>query len=205
MHALMRQAQQSRCIARAEFQIPLGQRCHGLAGRSGRPPALFVGFSAGLTIARDGATSRGGHSHAVDDPVRIDGRVEQRQRLDNASPRLVNRPSLRMAASHRWHMRHPPAVAITVVDHRHTPHPSLPRQRAPKQGSKSRSIRRNRPGPMSSPACTGTVVTHVPHWTRTCDPRCRTAAQPSAPRPRSNRLAVTGHSLRWRTHFCLVL
>src|SRR5712691_1747729 len=48
---------------------------------------------------------------------------------------------------------------------------------------------RSRPGPRSSPACTGMVVKHVPHLTRRCAPLWRSSTQPSVFRSRRSSLA----------------
>jgi len=69
--------------------------------------------------------------------------------------------------------------------------PQRPNHRLPRHGSKSRSIARSVPGGRSCPAWTGTVVTHLPQRTRTCEPTCRTSTHPRSRSRRSRSLPVT--------------
>jgi hypothetical protein len=48
---------------------------------------------------------------------------------------------------------------------------------------------------MSSPACTGMVVTHEPHSTRRCEPFCRTSIQALDLKTRRRSFAVTLQSM----------
>jgi hypothetical protein len=69
---------------------------------------------------------------------------EQVQRLDDTAAGFIDRSALCAASTHTAHGRHPPARLVSLVGHSIRPdgffnHPF------PRQGSKSRSMRRNRP------------------------------------------------------------
>jgi hypothetical protein len=71
--------------------------------------------------------------------------------LDDAAPRLVHGPALRVASTQSANRSHPPARFVPLVRdviglHDFFNHPF------PRHVARSRSMRRSRPGPISSPA-----------------------------------------------------
>src|SRR5262249_39954417 len=110
---------------------------------------------------------------------------EEAQRLSDPLPRLLDRAPLRVTPGNLADARDPPAVFVALVLDRVSAH-GRDIQRGPRQGARSRSIVRSSPGPRSSPAWTGTVVTQWLQRTRTCDPRWRISEQPSIRSTRSS-------------------
>jgi hypothetical protein len=103
---------------------------------------------------------------------------------------LVDSAALCVAAAYPAHCGHPPARLVSLIGHAIRLHGFF-NHPFPRHGSSPRPIRRSRPGPMSSPAWTGTVVTHWPHSMRRREPHCRLSTQPKDLRVRRRSFAVT--------------
>ncbi len=151
VHALMRQPQETSRIARAHLQSSGPQYADGASSRAGRPPVFFVGLFAKSRVGPNRPRRSTRQLHVVHDrsPARIVD--EQFQRLSDAAPSLVDGATLRVATSHTAHGGDPPPRLVSLVRHAIRLHGFF-NHPFPRHGSKSRSIRRSRPGPMSSPA-----------------------------------------------------
>jgi hypothetical protein len=158
VYALVRQPQETGSVARAHLQSSGSQHTDGATSGEGCSAVFFVGFLAKRRVSANGPCGGTRQLHVVHDwsPTRIVN--EQFQRLPDPAPSLVDSAALCVTAAHPAHRSHPPPRLISLVGHVVTLHGFF-NHPFPRHGSKSRSMRRRRPGPMSSPAWTGTVVT----------------------------------------------
>jgi hypothetical protein len=170
VHALMRQAEYACGVPGAHLQVSSSQNSYrSPSGHCGASIFLFR-FPAQRCVGANRLLRDCRQPHIIDNLGRTRVDDEQLHRLDDAAAGLVDGAPLRVAATQSPHGSNPPAGLVSLVRdviglHDFFNHP-FPRHR-----SRSRSMRRSKPGPMSSPAWTGTVVTHFPHSIRTCDPR----------------------------------
>ena len=142
---------------------------------------------------RAGGVDREHGDLAVGFPHLLRQRADADQLVSFADPvpRLSQGAALSAAAPDARDGRRPPAILVELVNDFVALHRSS--QSFPRQGSRSRSMPRNVPFLMSSPACTGTVVEHLPHFIRTWEPTCRTCSQPNlVRRSRMRSLPVNG-------------
>ncbi len=123
---------------------------------------LFVGLPAKGRVGPNRLCRGTRQLHVVHDGDLARIVDEQLQRLSDAATRFINTATLCVAAANAADGRDPPARFVPFVGNVIRPHDFF-NQPFPRHGSKSRSLRRSSPGPMSSPASTGTVVTHRPH------------------------------------------
>src|SRR5437773_7668938 len=183
----MRDPEQLSRIADRESEL-FGERHHRTRNNGPRTLLLTLRARPCLPLPSQEAPDARGEPDVVREARPACVSHEQTERLPDALTCLVDRAAVGVAALHRRNARDPVSRLIQLIDHAivlHARHPF------PKHGSRSRSIARSVPGGRSSPACTGTVVTHLPHSTRTWEPLRRTSSQPSLRSRRRSSLPVT--------------
>lgn len=159
VNPLVGEPQQSRRIAGAHLQPPPTQHTHCTPSRLGRAPIFFLGLPAERRISAYSLRCAAWQLHVVHDRRHAGVVDEEFHGFDDAAPGFINRTALRVATTHASHRGHPPAGLVSLVGNAIGLHGFF-NHSFPRQGSRSRSMRRSRPGPISSPACTETVVTH---------------------------------------------
>src|SRR5882724_8820578 len=189
LDTLMGEPEQFTGVADAQAELP-GQEAHGLLCGALRRETLPGSALSSRAQADEGLACCGDELHLLREASASRIVNEQGESLSNAAPRLSQRPPLRVATTNLPDRRDPPTLLVPLVGHRVGLHRGR-NHPEPRQGSRSRSMARSNPGPMSSPAWTGTVVTHFPQRTRTCDPRWRSSAHPSRRSRRSSSFAGT--------------
>src|SRR5262245_24342276 len=151
VHALMRQPQETSCIACAHLQFSGSQDPDSASSRSGCSTVFLVGLLAKTRVGPYRLSRGSWQLHVVHDVGLADIVDEQLQCLSDAAPSLVNGAALCVAATYSAHGGSPPARFVSLVSHAIRLHDFF-NHPFPRHGSRSRSIRRSRPGPMSSPA-----------------------------------------------------
>jgi hypothetical protein len=172
MHPLVRQPQQACRVAGAHLQPPGSQDANGASSRHGGAAVFLVGPLSRGRVRPDRSCRRRRQLHVIHEFGGAGIVDEQFQGLADTTPCLIHGSTLGVAAPDSAYGGDPPSHLIPLVRDAIGLH-DLFNQPFPRHGSKSRSIWRSRPGPMSSPACTGTVATHRPHSMRRCEPRRR--------------------------------
>jgi hypothetical protein len=177
MYPLVREAKKARSISGAHLQTTSSQQSNGSPGCQGGSSVLLVGLPSQRCVRADGFRRARRELDVIDELCSARAVDEHLHGFNDAAPRFIHGATLCVAPTQFPDRSDPPTRSISFVGdvirlHDFFNHPF------PRHGSRSRSIRRSNPGPISSPACTGTVVTHAPHSTRTCDPFWRVSTQP---------------------------
>jgi len=149
MNALVGQPKQSRGISGAHLQMARPENSNGLACGRSRAFVLSIRLLAQRGVRPNRLCGRGRQLDVVDEIGFIGMVDEESERLPDSASRLIHGPALRVASANLPNRRDPPPGSVPLVRYVIRVHFSQP---FPRLGSRSRSILRRSPTPMSSPA-----------------------------------------------------
>jgi hypothetical protein len=159
MDALVRDAQQTGGISRAHLQLSTAQQPHGASCRECRAVVFLICPLPQHGVSADCLCGRRRQLYVIDQPCGASIRYKQLHRFANTTAGFVDRPALRVTAAHFPDRCNPPTRFVSFVSDVIGSHDFLS-DPFPRQGSRSRSMERNNPGPRSSPEWTGSQHGH---------------------------------------------